>query len=256
MYNNEYYVEYGLRFDKYYKNYYNDTYYVYFKNSLTNYDRFGNYESRSDYFVEFLIKNELFINNPNPYEYYNKLYNFYKYICYIPSMYIINENKPPIITNNYVNTNTMYMNIDYRGHSNMNYLNNIENALNIDIDSYIGRIAIGSLDTNNFYINQAGFHYFYNMHYIYNIKPDIYELEKNKGSRMIKHNLTNNLQIVGLSGHQRNVRISNNYHIQKVSIDFPLISNIIYDEYDYIKQILSNIANIYDLPIISPIKFN
>ena len=171
-------------------------------------------------------------------------------------MYIINENKPPIITNNYVSTNTMYMNIDYRGHSNMNYLNNIENALNIDIDSYIGRIAIGSLDTNNFYINQAGFHYFYNMHYIYNIKPDIYELEKNKGSRMIKHNLTNNLQIIGLSENERNVRISNHYFIEKVFIDFPLISNIIYDEYDYIKQILSNIANIYDLPIIPPIKFS
>jgi hypothetical protein len=244
IYNNDY-----NGWDKYYENYYNDTYYLYLKN------RFGYYESISDYFVEFLIKNELFIDNPNPYEYYNKLYNFYKYICYIPSMYIINENKPPIIRNSYDFTGSLYVNVDYRGYSHMNYFNNIENTLNIDIDSYIGRIAIGSFDTNNFYINHAGFHYFYNMHYIYNIKPDIYELEKNKGSRMIKHNLTNNLQIVGLSGYQRSVRISNNYHIQKVFIDFPLISNIIYDEYEYIKVILSNIANIYDLPIIPPIKY-
>ena len=258
---NEFYRIYNNKYngwDKYYENYYNDTYYLNLKNSLTNYDRFGNYASRSDYFVEFLIKNELFINNPNPYEYYNKLYNFYKYICYIPSMYIINENKPPIITNNYDYTVTSYLNVDYRGHSNMIYLNNIENTLNIDIDYYyyLGSSNIRSLDTNNFYINQAGFHYFYNMHYIYNIKPDIYELEKNKGSRMIKHNLTNNLQIIGLSENERrSVNIYNNYIIQKVFIDFPLISNIIYDEYEYIKVILSNIANIYDLPIIPPIKF-
>jgi hypothetical protein len=236
IYNNDYY-----RWNKYYENYYNDTYYLYLKNE--------NYNLISDYFVEFLIKNELFINNPNPYEYYNKLYNFYKYICYIPSMYIINENKPPIIRNNYDLTSSSYMNVDNRGHTHMDYLNNIENTLNIDIDSYIGKIAIGSFDTNNFYINHDGFHYFYN------IKPDIYELEKNKGSRMIKHNLTNNLQIVSLSGYDGSVRISNHYFIEKVSIDFSLISNIIYDEYEYIKVILSNIANIYDLPIIPPIKF-
>jgi hypothetical protein len=168
-------------------------------------------------------------------------------------MYIINENKPPIIKTNYDYTATVYTNIYYSsGHTMYYYLNNIENTLNIDIDSYIGKIAIGSFDTNNFYINHDGFHYFYNMHYNYNIKPDIYELEKNKGSRMIKHNLTNNLQIVSLSG---SIKISNHYFIEKVYIDFSLISNIIYDEYEYIKVILSNIANIYDLPIIPPIKF-
>ena len=251
IYNNEYHG-----WDKYYENYYNDTYYLNLKHSYTNYGPYGHYQSRSDYFVEFLIKNELFINNPNPYEYYNKLYNFYKYICYIPSMYIINENKPPIIKTNYDYTYTMYNNVNYKGHTNMKYLlNNIENTLNIDIDSYIGGISIGSLSANKFYIEQDGYHYFYNMHYFYNIKPDIYELEKNKGSRMIKHNLSNNLQIVGLSENERSVNTYNNYFIEKVFIDFPLISNIIYDEYEYIKQILSNIANIYELPIIPPIKF-
>ena len=253
IYNNVY-----QGWDKYYENYYNDTYYLNLKHSNTNYGIYGHYQSRSDYFVEFLIKNELFINNPNPYEYYNKLYNFYKYICYIPSMYIINENKPPIIKTNYDYTYTMYNNVDNGGRVNMKYLlNNIENALNIDIDyyHYLGNDNIKGLNTNNFYIKQDGYHYFYNMHYIYNIKPDIYELEKNKGSRMIKHNLTNNLQIVGLSENERSVNIYNNYFIEKVFIDFPLISNIIYDEYDYIKQILSNIANIYELPIIPPIKF-
>jgi hypothetical protein len=253
IYNNEYHG-----WDKYYENYYNDTYYLNLKHSNTNYGTYGHYQSRSDYFVEFLIKNELFINNPNPYEYYNKLYNFYKYICYIPSMYIINENKPPIIKTNYDYTYTMYNNVDNSGHTNMKYLlNNIENTLNIDIDyyHYLGNDNIKSLSANKFYIEQDGYHYFYNMHYFYNIKPDIYELEKNKGSRMIKHNLSNNLQIVGLSENERSVNIYNNYFIEKVFIDFPLISNIIYDEYEYIKQILSNIANIYELPIISPIKF-
>jgi hypothetical protein len=167
-------------------------------------------------------------------------------------MYIINEKQKPTIKKYYDLTSSLYANVNYRGQPRMDYLNNIENTLNIDIDSYIGKIAIGSFDTNNFYINHDGFHYFYNMHYNYNIKPDIYELEKNKGSRMIKHNLTNNLQIVSLSG---SIKISNHYFIEKVYIDFSLISNIIYDEYEYIKVILSNIANIYDLPIIPPIKF-
>lgn len=45
----------------------------------------------------------------------------------------------------------------------------------------------------------------------------------------------------------------NNYFIEKVFIDFPLIE--IYDEYDYIQKIISSIADIYNLPIIPPIKF-
>ena len=85
---------------------------------------------------------------------------------------------------------------------------------------------------------------------MYNINKYSYELEKNKGSRMIKNNLTNIMYNPINSIYFRNL-----YFIEKVFIDFPLISNIIYDEYEYIKQILSNIANIYELPIISPIKF-
>ena len=69
---------------------------------------------------------------------------------------------------------------------------------------------------------------------------------------MIKHNLTN---IISPLSNFIKVNFRNHYFIEKVFIDFPLISNIIYDEYEYIKVILSNIANIYDLPIIPPIKF-
>jgi hypothetical protein len=47
--------------------------------------------------------------------------------------------------------------------------------------------------------------------------------------------------------------IENNYFIERVFIDFPMIS--IYDEYDYIKLLISEMADIYNIPIIPPIKF-
>jgi hypothetical protein len=77
------------------------------------------------------------------------------------------------------------------------------------------------------------------------------EFEKNKGSRMIKHNLTNNIPDYI---NNNNLYIYSNYFIEKVFIDFPLIS--IYDEYEYIEKILNNYKiDIYNLPIIPPIKF-
>ena len=69
---------------------------------------------------------------------------------------------------------------------------------------------------------------------------------------MIKHNLTNNI-ISFYDYPNERLMIQNYYFIEKVYIDFPLIK--ILDEYDYIKEILSNIADIYNLPIIPSIKF-
>ena len=68
---------------------------------------------------------------------------------------------------------------------------------------------------------------------------------------MVKHNITNNFPEY-LSG-QDQVRIQNYYFIETVNIDFPLIE--IYNEYDYIKKIISSISDIYNLPIIPPIKY-
>jgi hypothetical protein len=87
----------------------------------------------------------------------------------------------------------------------------------------------------------------------------ILNLDANKGTRMIKHNLTNNIpsydifeyNIEKLNSNQ--FTIINNYFIETVNINFPLIK--IYDEYDYIKRIISDITDIYNLPIIPPIKF-
>jgi len=72
---------------------------------------------------------------------------------------------------------------------------------------------------------------------------------------MIKHNLTNNIPSYNIFEGKswKDFYIENHYFIEKVYIDFPLIK--ILDEYDYIKEILSNIADIYNLPIIPSIKF-
>ena len=68
---------------------------------------------------------------------------------------------------------------------------------------------------------------------------------------MIKHNLTNN--IPDYFNQYDLLIIENYYFIEKVFIDFPIIS--IYDEYDYIKLLISEMADIYNIPIIPPIKF-
>jgi hypothetical protein len=121
--------------------------------------------------------------------------------------------------------------------------NNIEDILNVDVYDYLssGRyrnIGDGYLIDNNCYN--------------YYSKPVNYnELYKNRGTRMIKHNLTNN--IPPHLTHNDRLRIENMYSISSVYLYFPLIS--IYDEYEYIKLLISNIADIYNLPIIPPIKF-
>ncbi len=132
---------------------------------------------------------------------------------------------------------------------NINYLNEIISRIDSFrdwIDVKYRDFNINVVDKDICWINICTTNRFYN------INKYSYELEKNKGSRMIKHNLTN---IISPLSNFIKVKFVNHYFIEKVFIDFPLISNIIYDEYDYIKQILSNIANIYDLPIIPPIKF-
>jgi hypothetical protein len=78
-----------------------------------------------------------------------------------------------------------------------------------------------------------------------------YVFELDKGNRMIKHNLTNNMDNYYHS--ENKLQIENHYFIEKVFIDFPIIS--IYDEYEYIKLLISEMADIYNLPIIPPIKF-
>ena len=105
---------------------------------------------------------------------------------------------------------------------------------------------------------------YYGGYNIYNYIKPLYDkyilnLDANKGTRMIKHNLTNNIpsydifeyNIEKLNSNQ--FTIQNYYFIETVNINFPLIE--IYDEYDYIKRIISDITDIYNLPIIPPIKF-
>jgi hypothetical protein len=242
IYNNDY-----NRWNKYYENYYNDTYYLYLKYNYTYYGL------RFDIFVEFLINNEIIINNPNLDKYYNKLYNFYKYICYIPSMYIINEKQKPTIKKYYSYS------FSYNNRNNYNQiipitLEELENNLNIDYMYNILNYDVYDNIFNTNYFNDwlnTGIRVYTSNEFSSELKyinKYSYELEKNKGSRMIKHNLTSNYY------YYSNLYFENHYFIEKVSIDFSLISNIIYDEYEYIKVILSNIANIYDLPIIPPIK--
>ena len=260
IYNNEYEIYHNNIYynpTQYYENYYNDTYYL---NIVNHYN--GNvYQSL---YHEYIINNEIIINNPNLDKYYNKLYNFYKYICYIPSMYIINEKQKPTIKKYYSYSYSLT-----RHHNQVNpiILEELENNLNFD---YMHNILAHDVYDNIFNTNyfndwlNTGINFNNNNNEFSNelkyINKYSYELEKNKGSRMIKHNLTGNIPsyyylINDNNFHYYYLNFFNHYFIEKVSIDFPLISNVIYDEFDYIKVILSNIANIYDLPIIPPIKF-
>ena len=223
--------------NKYYETYSNDTKYLYYMN---------NYDS----YVEFLINNEIIINNPNSPEIYNK--NSYKFKCNIPSRTINNK---PFIKNYYSYSISRWRNYcnscwGCKCYAEINK-NNIENVLNID------NINNNYYFYHNYYYDKYMCNYNYNYygeHCIKNINKYIIELELKKGSRMVNNNLTNNINIpYNINGYRQQIIIYNHYFIEKVLIDFPLIS--IYDEYDYIKLLISGIADIYNLPIIPPIKF-
>ena len=265
IYNNEYEIFHNNIYynsTQYYENYYNDTYYL---NIVNHY--YNKYESfYQSLYHEYIINNEIIINNPNVDKYYNKLYNFYKYICYIPSIYIINEKQIPTIKKYY---SYSYSLTSHNNPVKPIILEELENNLNIDHIYNILNYDVYDNIFNTNYFNDwlntgINFHtYSYNNEFQNELKyinKYSYELEKNKGSRMIKHNLLNNIPSYylindNIPSYYYYLNFLNHYFIEKVYIDFPLISNIIYDEYEYIKVILSNIANIYDLPIIPPIKF-
>jgi hypothetical protein len=223
------------QYNKYYEKYENDTYYLYTKYNDVN----SNYKSY--YLNEYLIENKIIINNPNSIDIYNK--HPYKFICDISSRSI---NNYPTISNNYLYSYSIFNNFccsnSWGCYSCRTYIDNtnIEYVLN-DFN----------YDNNNKYYNNE-YSSSYGRVSIHNFNKYSFELDKNKGTRMIKHNLTNN--IISLYDYpNERLMIQNHYFIEKVYIDFPLIE--IYDEYDYIKKILSSIADIYNLPIIPSIKF-
>ena len=223
-----------LNWEKYFENYTDDTYYLYYKSNYIYKDGSIDYN-----YVEFIINNEIIINNPNSIEIYNK--NMYKNICGIPSNTKYNY---PNIHNYYSYSKSIFMNyVCSRGDgcyksTNINK-NNLEETLNTYFNYH-----------NNYDNRYSGSH---GSTYIsYNDLNDYsVEFEKNKGSRMIKHNLTNNIPDYI---NNNILKVYSNYFIEKVFIDFPLIS--IYDEYEYIEKILNDYKiDIYNLPIIPPIKF-
>ena len=222
-----------LNWEKYFENYTDDTYYLYYKSNYINNDGSLDYN-----YVEFIINNEIIINNPNPIEIYNK--NMYKNVCGIPSNTKYNYTN---IHNYYSYSKSRFMNyVCSRGlgcykSTNINK-NNLEGTLNTYFDYH-----------NNYDNYYSGSHGTVLISYN-DLNEYSYELEKNKGSRMIKHNLTNNIPDYI---NNNNLYVFSNYIIEKVFIDFPLIS--IYDEYEYIEKILNNYKiDIYNLPIIPPIK--
>ena len=230
--------------EKYYENYENDTKYLYYKSP------------KDEEYIEFLINNEIIINNKNPVDIYNK--HSYKFKCSIPSRTMNNK---PIIKNYYSHSTSSFMNMcgDNYGYyySCGNYYtineNNIESILNVNYDYN------NDYKHHDNYNSVKGFEIINNGNYgrcfISNFNKYTNELELNKGSRMVKHNLTNNIPEMkyGINSNTKRINIINKYFIEKVYIDFPMI--LIYDEYDYIKLLISKIADIYNLPIIPPIKF-
>jgi len=226
-------------YKKYYENYYNDTYYINYINHFKN----TNYQYYS-YYLEIILNNEIIINNPNPIEIYNK--HPFKNICGISSMSL---NRNVDIRSNYLYSESV--NYFPLRNTPVNNLEEIEKELNND---YISNY-------DNYNIDKE-YPYPYSLK-IYNQKCNneirgfnkySYELEKNKGSRMVKHNLTNNIpEHINIIPNYVSSFVSN-YFIEKVYVDFPLIS--IYDEYEYIEKILNDYKiDIYNLPIIPPIKF-
>jgi len=239
--------------DKYYENYENDTYYLYYKYKYDlNKDYQGNTVDINYRYVEFLVENKIIINNSNPDEIYNK--HPYKFMCNIPSRTL--NNKPTL--NNYYSFGKSYFSNtcptnsgypsgcntpsnqikDYNGEYNIEKILNSVYDINYYNDPYYKNNEIRSLDYYGYYHSYSS-----------NIN---YELDKTKGTRMINHNLTNNIPEY-FNKYMDWLFIENNYFIEKVFIDFPMIS--IYDEYEYIKLLISGMADIYNIPIIPPIKF-
>jgi hypothetical protein len=233
------------QYNKYYETYENDTYYLYLKyiNTITDsYNTIINF----NIFVEFLIENKIIINNPNPIDIYNK--HPYKFICNIPSK-SLTTNEPSIKFDYYKSLYTFRYDrsIFFSERILITNINDIEKVLNIDYKLY---------NNNDYYIGSNRYiHSVYGVYDIYNFNENTAKLEKNKGTRMIKHNLTNNIPSYNIFEGKSwyDFYIENHYFIEKAYINFPLIE--ILDEYDYIKEILSNIADIYNLPIIPSIKF-
>lgn len=236
-----YYLTYN-GWEKYYETYENDIYYLYNKHFMNHYDIYNNFEYADYYYNEFLIENKIIINNQNPIQIYNKY--SYKFKCNIPSRTI--NNYPSINIHNY-NSFSMYGNWCYGypgGCIYSIYKNNIEETLNLNLNDYISR-GYYRYSNKGYVIDPFNSNYYY---YSSNINN---ELDKNKGTRMVKHNITNNFP--EYLSQKDWVRIRNYYFIETVNIDFPLIE--IYNEYDYIKKIISSISDIYNLPIIPPIKY-
>lgn len=233
--------KYNYTYYKYYEKTENDVNYLYYKYS--NIGIFDNSYYNYDYFIEYLFDNKIIINNPNPINIYNK--HPYKFMCNIPSKTI---NNSPSIKRTYLYGKSSLLYYCYYSYDCDKYggyginKNNSEEILNYiyDIDYYYNNNIIKVINPG-----YNRFEYYYSSKYFY-------ELDKNKGTRMVKHNLTNNLPEYILNN-RFSIQIENNYFIEKVFIDFPMIS--IYDEYDYIKLLISGMADIYNIPIIPPIKF-
>jgi len=238
--NKNYYVNTDY-YKKYYENYYNDTYYINYINHFKN----TNYQYYS-YYLEIILNNEIIINNPNPIEIYNK--HPFKNICGISSMSL---NRNVDIHSNYLYSESV--NYFPLRNTPVNNLEEIEKELNND---YISNYDNYNIDKEYPYSYSFKIYNQKCNNEIWGFNKYSYELEKNKGSRMVKHNLTNNIpeHINIIPSPNYYSSFVSNYFIEKVFIDFPLIS--IYDEYDYIEKILNDYKiDIYNLPIIPPIKF-
>ncbi len=252
-YINKYYEKYEN--NKYHEKYENDKYYLYYKIVNTHSD--NNFVNT--WFVEFIIEDNFYINNPNPIDIYNK--HAYKFICNIPSRTSIN-NKPAVYKSTNLNKQILLEELNYDYSVFNNYIitswgekqtvssyyinkNNIEEILNNQYDEHYNNYCIYPYNYNEIlYISLYGSSY----------SPICCSHNKYVGTRMLKHNLTNNMHNYNYVYPWNELHISNKYIFRGVYIDFPLIT--IYDEYEYIKLILSNItADIYNLPIIPPIKF-
>lgn len=242
--------KYNYTYYKYYEKSENDVNYLYYK--FSNEYNIPNINTYTyDRFSEYLFDNKIIINNSNPINIYNK--HPYKFMCNIPSRTI---NNSPSIRSSYSYDKSYFSDfcnndLYYCKKDGYNIdKNNIEEILNIYDYTYYKYInTVISFD--NTYFQGYRYHYYAGCHsYDYRCSKINNELDKNKGTRMIKHNITNNL---GEYTSFDLLVIENNYFIEKVFIDFPMIS--IYDEYEYIKLLISEMADIYNIPIIPPIKF-
>ena len=159
-------------FKNYYENYYDDTYYLNYytkdENNMMHY--------------EYLINNEIIMNNPNLIDIYSK--HPYKYKCSKPSS---NINTPKPIIKNYYSYSIGYTDSYYYSSSHIS-LNELENILNID---YLNEIMSRTSLYHWSYMNDKftdlnvdkDFRYNGNdfRNTFYNINKYSYELEKIKG---------------------------------------------------------------------------